>query len=162
MKKSLHILIDGPDGVGKTTICQLLSKKLKIPVIKMADMPKHFKNNPEAASEVYNKTIIQFKDSSFIMDRGWPTSIVYSLVYGRSYKDLEYLKDIRGKLNEKLVILIANKPFRGDKLIKSDKWKRINDEYAILFDEVVKKGDILINTSSFTPQQICNLILKNI
>lgn len=158
----LHLLIDGADGLGKTTICELLSKKLKIPVIKMTGMTKYFKSNPEEASEIYNRTIIQFKDTSFIMDRGWVTSDVYSWVYKRDVSKTKYLSDIRRKLNERLIILIGQSPFRGDKLVSKTKWKEINREYQIQYDCQRQKGDMLINVNDFTPQQICNLIIKSL
>lgn len=158
----IHLIIEGADGLGKSTICKELSKQLKIDVVKMPGMTKYFKNNPEEASEIYNRTVIQHQKSSFIQDRGWPTSIVYSKAYNREVSRLKYLKEIQRKLNETIIVLVGDKPFRGDKLVNKKEWKILNDEYTIFFDSFSRKGDLLFNVSYFTPKQICHAILQSL
>lgn len=153
--KPLHLVIDGADKVGKTTVCKLLSKKLGIPVIKMQDMPKFFGDNPELASEIFNKTITQFKDTSFILDRGFPSSIVYSTLFSRKYP-LDYLNKIIDELNPRVVILEAN-PRATDDLVTNDEQNKLRDIY--MHYSRVYNWDLLICDGS-TPDQICKQILK--
>lgn len=92
--KVLHIIIEGADKVGKSTVVKKLSELMELPVIKMPDMPKYFKNHrQEEASEVFNKAVVQFAHTSFIMDSGYPSSLVYSRYFMRKY-DLRYITDI--------------------------------------------------------------------
>jgi hypothetical protein len=165
----LHLIVDSADGLGKTTVCDLLSLELDIPVIKMADMPDYFKKNPEAASKIYNKTVVQFKEFSFIQDRGWPTSLVYSKVYKRKVKDLDYLAEVIGKLNEKVFLLYGSKPFRSDKLVDRKKWNKLNKEYMDVIDpedlKFLERVGVEIHRISIdgkTARTVCNEILKHI
>ena len=157
MNTNPHIIIEGSDRVGKTTVCALLSKKLKVPVIKMQDMPKFFKKNPEEASEIFNKTIMQFKDFGFVLDRGYPSSIVYSTYFNRQY-DLKYLDKVIEVLQPQVFILNA-KSREKDNLVSTkqqDELRNIYEVYAGL------KGWTILQCDDLTPQQICNLIYGNI
>lgn len=156
--KPLHLIIDGPDGVGKSTVCQMMSTVLGIPVIKMKNMPDYFYDDPEAASKIYNETVIQFNDTSFIQDRGWPTSVVYSVAYNRPEYKTKYLNDVKGKLNEHIFILIRESPFREDKYVSTDKWEFINDLFR-LFTSPDARVDI-IDVGTKTPERICKEIIR--
>ena len=157
---NLHIIIDAADGLGKTTVCEMLSKMLELPIIKMKDMPKHFKNKPEQASEVFNKTIIQFKDFGFIQDRGWPSSYVYTFAFGRDPEDVQYIKsEIVGKLNEVVFLLHGDRPFRGDDIIPSNRWQEINAAYTML--ETIGDTKVHhINVTGLTPEDVCKQIIN--
>lgn len=162
MKNKPRILIDGVDGCGKTTIAELLSKKLKIPIIKMPNMKEYFgKGTTEEFSKLFNETIVQFKQYGFIMDRGFTSSLVYSQVYGRPV-DISYIDKLEKDLDAKVVILTAlpevflkRKPF--DEIITSQKRIEINEEYLNVAQE---RGYPAINTSNLTPEQVLKEVLK--
>lgn len=161
MTQPLHIIIDSADGLGKTTVCKMLSERLKIPVIKMADMPKYFHKDPESAAEVYNKTVVQFKDSSFIQDRGWTTSFIYTSVYGREFAPISYLmEEVIGQLDEKVFILTGSKPFRGDHFVTPEKWKLLNATYKAFNSQKVEVHHI--NVVKRTPKQVVDEIIKKL
>lgn len=162
MKKPIKIIVEGVDGCGKTTIALLLSKKFKIPIIKMPNMKQYFEEgNTEAYSRLFNETIVQFKDSSFILDRGFPSSLVYSQVYNRPV-DISYIDKLEKDLGAKVVILTAlpevflkRKPF--DDIISSEKRIEINEEYLNVAEE---RGYPAINTSNLTPEQVLKEVLQ--
>lgn len=152
----LHLIIDGPDKVGKSTVIQLLAKELNLPVIKMKDMPKFFKKNPEEASEIFNKTVAQFKDSSFIMDRGFPSSVVYSYAYGRDYP-LGYLDEIEDDLAPTIVILYRKTPRAKDDIVSDRMYVKIRRAYVSIAMEL---GWNLIDVGDLKPKEICKKILE--
>lgn len=105
MTKNLHILIDGPDRVGKSTVCQILSRRYDLPVIKMPNMPEYVKKgNTEEMSWLFNQTIAQFHEYGFIMDRGYTSSLAYSRAFNRDF-DLSYIEQIKGILRPYVFIL---------------------------------------------------------
>ena len=166
MKKysNIHIILDGADGVGKTTVVNLLSEKLNIPIIKMKGMSRYFKKNPEEASQIFNETVIQFKDFPFIQDRGWTSSIVYSIAYKRKLKDVMYLAGIIGELNEKVFFLVRDEPFRKDVLVKNRKWKKLNTIFseANRADNPFNIKVNIIQVGNKKPTEICQEILKKL
>lgn len=153
--KPLHLIIEGSDKSGKSTICRLLSKKLNMPVVKMKDMPKYFNTNPEEASEVFNKTIVQFKHVPFIMDRGYPSSIVYS-AYFRRKADLMYIKDIEKELKPIVIVLVTENPREEDEIVGALDQLMLNKFYRRY---AVEFGWYVIEATNLTPQQICKQIL---
>lgn len=103
--KPLHLIIDGSDNLGKTTVIDILSKELKLPVVKMPNMKEYIKNNnPEEFSKLFNETIVQFAEYPFILDRGFTSSLVYSKVFNRKF-DLSYIKKIEEILTPTVIIL---------------------------------------------------------
>lgn len=162
MKKTIRIIIEGVDGCGKTTTAELLSKKLKIPIIKMPNMKEYFeKGTTEQYSRLFNETVVQFSDTSFILDRGFPSSLVYSQVYNRPV-DISYIDQLEKKLKAKVVILTAlpevflkRKPY--DDIISGEKRIEINEEYLNVAQE---RGYPAINTSNLTPKQVVKEVMK--
>lgn len=160
----MNIIIEGADGVGKSTVIDLLSKKLQIPVIKMPDMKKYFdKGVTEEFSELYNKTIVQFRDFDFIQDRGFPSSIVYAKVYNRSC-DLSYILEIDKLLKPKVIILTATDEIlkqrrQFDEIISDEFRSDVNAEFVRLANN---NNYQLIDTSNKTPEEVCQIILENL
>jgi len=154
--KAIHLIIDGSDKTGKTTVCYLLSKKLNMPVIKMQNMPHYLtRADPELASEVYNRTLLEFKDFDFIMDRGYPSSLVYSSYFKRTY-DLTYLAKIERDLNPIIIILVTDNPRADDDVWSQNDLKLINTCYKSM---AIKHGWYVINATNLTPGQTCQKIL---
>lgn len=142
MKKPRHIIIDGSDGLGKTTILEKVSLILNFPIIKMPNMKQYIEeNNAEQFSMLFNQTVIQFAQYPFLLDRGYTSSLVYSKLFGRKF-DLGYLKDTE-EILKPLVIIFTGEytdpcgktdyiSFRGDDLFSSKEQKRIDREFCRL------------------------------
>jgi thymidylate kinase len=133
--KVLHIIIEGSDKTGKSKVCKKLSKLLDLPIIKMPDMDRYFSTEPEEFSEMFNKTVAQFAHTPFIMDRGYPSSIIYSSYFKRLY-DLSYLEEVTKKLKAKVFVLDV-KPREQDDLInplQQDQIRELYIEFANNYD----------------------------
>jgi thymidylate kinase len=162
MTKNIHIMIEGVDGVGKTSVCNLLSEKLDIRVVRM-NAHKYFYSTIEEASRMFNDLLCQFEKFSFIMDRGYVSSIVYSKVYERN-SDLSYLDEVNNILRPEVIILTATpeKLFErspSDKVVDNDKRIPIQEEY-IRFG---RSHDLkIIDTTNLTIEEVCQEILKNL
>jgi predicted kinase len=81
------IILEGPDGCGKTNIGQELSRRTGIPYFKPTLERQMWKNNTfKTALEYDQPYIAQFLKQtgcSVIMDRAYPSEWVYSKVYKR-------------------------------------------------------------------------------
>ena len=128
----------------------------------MKRMPELFRGKPEEASKIFNETVIQFKHTSFILDRSYPSSLVYSKVYKRK-ADLSYVEEIERELNPLVVILSADiKELlrrRRDEIITPKNLKKIAVEYRTLASS---RGYKFINTSYLNPKGVCKEILRTI
>lgn len=156
--KTLHLIIDGPDKVGKSTVCQLLSRRLGIRVLKLDKMHKFHKTAPEEVSEVFNDTLLNFSDISFILDRGYPSSLVYSSIYKRTY-NLDYLDLFKEILKPKVFILYRSKPRAQDEIIPGSDYDKILKEYL---SRAKRNRWTLIDVKDYSPDQLCSLILKKL
>lgn len=154
--RPIHVIIDGADKTGKSTVCNLLSKFYKIPVVKMKDMKTHFDGNPETASEVFNKTVQQFKDYPFILDRGYPTSLVYSEQFGRVY-DFGYIRDFIKEVKPLVVILTSKKARKEDDLIAKHDVDAIRELYTECSES---HGWEIIDCTDMTPIKTADEIRK--
>jgi len=135
MIKPLHILIDGADGTGKTTLVQMLGRYYDIPTIKMPVPQSEVRSGPiEELSEMFNKTIMQFHETDFILDRGFTSSIVYSKVFDRGY-NLDYLKNIEQALNPQIFIITSGNPMRSDDIYSPDEVANVDSEFRILAND---------------------------
>lgn len=169
LKTPLHILLDGADGTSKTTICQMLSRFLNLPIIKMPDSKQYIeKGSIEEFSKFFNETVIQFLEFDFILDRGYPSSLVYSRVLGRDF-DLSYIDKIEKMLKPKVFIFTT---LEENNSHKDDRFLRNSDEvYGIkvvnkidkVFNLLAKeKGYNLINVNNKSPFEICNQIIEKL
>ena len=155
------LLIDGPDGTGKTTVCQMLSETLDIPVVKMPNMKEYFDaGSTEEYSKFFNDILVQFKGCSFIMDRGFTSSLVYSKIYQRPF-DLSYIEQHEKDLGADVFILTVNNEemFRrrpSDEVIVNEMRTEVRDEYEKLAAE---RNYVLIDTSSMTVKEVVDEIL---
>lgn len=136
------IIIDGPDGVGKTEICQKLGEQLQIDVIRMA--PPSDMKVIEDASRTFNETINQIK-STLILDRGFPSSIVYSQFFDRDVK-YDYITNLFKDRDVFVFIIVADNPYRGDWLVSEKDFHEIKDLYIRLATS--NKWDIINNNES--------------
>lgn len=161
----LHILIDGSDNLGKTTVINLLSRKLDLPIIKMPNTAEYIeKGNVEEFSKFYNETLVQFAEFDFIMDRGFPSSHVYSQVFKREV-DLGYTSMVEQKLKPQVFIFTGieegsydkNFSFQTDPIWTEKDKGSIDEEYYYL---ARKKGYHIISVRGKSPLEICNEIIE--
>lgn len=103
MTSERRIIIDGVDGIGKSTQCKLLGEYLGLPIIRM---PDYKGGDIEQSAYIFNNTLTQFY-GSYIIDRGFVTSLVYSKVMKRR-ANLGYIFDIREHFTH-LIILSSTK-----------------------------------------------------
>lgn len=119
-KKPLHIIIDGADGTGKSTIVQLLSRYYDLPIIKMPVPQERVRTDViEDLSEMFNKTVVQYHESDFIMDRGFTSSLVYSKVFKRTH-NLGYIHNIEQILDPVVIIISAFEEGKNNSLRDDD------------------------------------------
>lgn len=158
------LLIDGPDGTGKTTICNELASLLKIPLVKMPNMKQYFENGmTEEFSKFFNEILVQFKTTDFILDRGYTSSLVYSKVFSRHF-DMSYIDEIEAELKPQVFILTATdeelfKRRPTDEIIAQDFRIDVNAEYRRLATE---RGYNIIDTSNMSIEEVKQEILKHV
>jgi hypothetical protein len=141
--KAPIILIDGPDGVGKSEICKILSQKYQLPIARMVDADRDL---IESNSFIYNTTLEQFP-GPFIMDRGYPTSIVYSILRMRE-NDLNYIDNLFSDRIVCVFIIDADEPFRTDEITTPEEWhilRRLYREAASVHQWQVIKNNTTID-----------------
>lgn len=159
LKKPLHILIDGADNLGKSTVIQLLSRKLDMKVWKMPEAKDFIRDGTiEKVSEFYNKCLIQDHESDFIMDRGYTSSIVYSEVFKRTH-NLEYIANIDQILKPKIFIFTGIKLDIDEVFEIEREWDRINTRFKRLAE---RDEYYLIDVYKKSPIEICNEILEKL
>jgi thymidylate kinase len=133
------IIIDGPDGVGKSEICKSLASRLQLNMVRMAH-PENM-DNVEILSKNFNKTIDQIKEP-LIMDRGYPSTVVYSEYFKRD-SDLSYLTELFRDRDVFVFIILAKSPYRGDWFIDEKDFQPISDLY--LKHAIANKWKIIHN-----------------
>ena len=75
------LIIEGPDGAGKSTLVNKLSKDLKLPIYSSGG-PKEITEMKEVLAEM--KTLALVTNKIFICDRApWISEIIYSKALGR-------------------------------------------------------------------------------
>lgn len=133
MSRSPFIVIEGPDGTGKTTLAEHLSRSLSLPI-------DHFGAPDMEAFDFYNYLFEKYPNGGAIVDRYHVGSFVYGNVF-RNGNDLSDYESwlLEGKLLSYNSILIYAKlqdPSISTKIIKLRSSK---DEY----EAVNKQGDVL-------------------
>lgn len=165
MKHPLHLVIDGSDNLGKTTILNMLSEKLQLPIVKMPNMSRYIKDgNAEQFSQLFNETVVQFAQYPFLLDRGYSSSVVYSKLFGRSY-DLSYLQGTEEALKPTFVILTGRRrindeitytSFCKDPIFDDEQKGKIDEAFCELASV---NGWPLIEVWGKTPEQIFEEVL---
>lgn len=159
-----HIFIEGPDGVGKSTLIKGLSKKLNLPVIKMKKAGYGFRTGTiEGLSYIFNTTLEQFNRYGYIVDRGFITSLVYNKAYERNNdKEFEYIEKINNTIKPIIILLTADKNEilkrrKKDKIITDEMRLRVYNEYNKFYkqNKIDNKYNVYrINSTSLTPGQV--------
>jgi thymidylate kinase len=153
-------MVDGPDCAGKSTIVQGLKDHFNFRLIKQPVSKSLWKSCIEENSEVFNHILAQFGDVDMIVDRGFPSSFVYSKVFKRKY-NLSYVKDCV-KFYKDLIIIhvtcsedVLNNRYtlRWDKVIKWEELMKIRLEYIDFFKKQCLGFKVVeIDTSIDSPE----------
>lgn len=160
---NIHIYIDGPDRVGKSTVCEMLAKKFYLPIIRMPNTEEILSGNNadreiELASVIYNRTLTQFKQFGFVMDRGFISSVVYSKIFNRT-KKLNYIFDVAKELNPYTFILVNSDietlKHRGEDIIPAEYFEALKNTYI---EFAFKYKVICLDVKDLTPQEVFNQI----
>ena len=166
--KTLILFVEGADGVGKSTITRSLSKRLNLPVLKMLKAKVYFKKGRETIEEfsyIFNQVLLQLKNTSYIVDRGPLSSLVYSEIYNRKSK-LSYIYPLLREIDPLILFLTTSETSILFERKKKDRVITIADRLKILegYEKFFKNQKLVrylrINTAHKTPSQIVNEILK--
>lgn len=158
----LRIILEGPDGSSKTTQAHALARIYGIPVVKMLDSHEYFKKgNIEEAAKIFNSTLGQFDTSSFILDRGFVSTLVYAKIFKRSV-DTEYLHKINRKLEPLVIILTATedelrKRRPTDRVIEEQFRNDIRTEYIGVAE---RYSYPIVDTTGMTPGEVTKELRK--
>lgn len=123
-KDNYIIVIEGVDGVGKSSICELLSDYTGHPIMRMPEPPL---GDIEKFSLFYRKTVANIQDV-MILDRFFPSSIVYGDYFKRDVP-LTDLKSLSNDRNIFTFIIDRDEPYRGDDFINEEQWPEIRELY---------------------------------
>jgi hypothetical protein len=131
------VLIDGPDGCGKTEITKALSKALDIPRFKCETEKQSWQDGTLEQSLWFDFVLPQFVRQtgvSYIGDRGYPSEWVYSQVFERKTNPemLEAVDQQFASLDTVIVILLR-RDYSGnriDELIDSSYLSTLHKKYV--------------------------------
>lgn len=131
-------IFEGPDGVGKTTTAKRFAESLSLPYFKFSQEENYWREGKFKQALEFDQTyLVQFLEQtkmSVIIDRAWPSELVYSTVYGR-----ETNRELLISLDERYAkmgacIVVCNKrefiDHPPDKLVDSSRLMDLRDEYS--------------------------------
>lgn len=155
MNKSRIIILEGPDGVGKSTIGRWIARFTGFP---------YFKNSKERIQKVHGDTraltefMVPFMldywkqvPTNVIMDRFYPSEFVYGQVENRNV-DLQLLADIDREcatLNPLLLIFYKSAYYNeyNDQTTPFEKIKAIREKYDEFFHYTRIRNKFMFDTS---------------
>lgn len=119
------IVIEGPDGVGKTEICKRLSELTGHSTLRMPD-PSN-RDLMETFSHFYRKIVANI-DDVLILDRFFPSSMIYGNYFNRDVP-LSDINTLSKKRDIFVFVIDREEPFRGDEIINQDQWYELRNIY---------------------------------
>ena len=159
------ILVDGPDGTGKTGYAQWISNEIGFPFLRLEPDGMFGEidgQTIERMSSVFNYTLVQLDEQhvDVVVDRGPISSIVYSRVFQRGRPD--HAHDVLDSLDPHVIYLRCD-PRELEIRYDDEKFDNIGEiavEYDGVMDELSSEGvDInTVDTSSGSPGEIDDLI----
>ena len=137
--KDIIYLIEGPDGVGKTTLAQEIDRQRKVSIIHATykpawDIKEHHKDIWKAAKLIHKWTDV-------VIDRWAPSDLIYGTVFrGEPYYDVNgYLWEMEPEFEKEGVTWIY---CRNDNAVKNHlKLKQEREEMYDDISGVVKGSD---------------------
>lgn len=156
--KQTVLIIEGPDGCGKTEIGNALSRTLGIPYFRMDSQFDNFRKGKfKTALEFDMPYIASFlfqTGHSVIIDRAYPSEYVYSRVFGRESNDKVLFEvDLKFRSMDAIIImLVRNKTSyasnRHDDIIPNNRLEEIHDMYGEFSKHTLCK-QIIMNVDRF-------------
>lgn len=150
------ILVEGPDGVGKSEIAAALSMRLnvglfKAPTEKMNWADGTFKQS--LAFDALLPSFIEQADVNVVCDRSYVSEWVYSAVFERE-TDLDLIRKIDDEFARigAIVIVCTSEnveSLRDDDLVAREKFTQLRDQY-LRFLDLTSCDTISIVTDTFT------------
>lgn len=171
------ILVEGPDGFGKSTLCAALSKALNTELIKFPNVafesgkPLYRIINKELPFEAMSFQALQLinrfetyetldSHKTYIFDRGKLSGIVYGIADGLPEdwvrKTADYTPDVD------VTVIVTGRPLKQDSDIYSD--REYQKEIKRLFMEEGKRADgIVIWVCNYNnPEQMLEKVLSEL
>ena len=118
------IVIEGMDGVGKSTICEELSRRTGYPILRMPDIPT---TNMEEYAHFYRRMVANL-DGVYILDRFYPSSMVYGEFFQRNVP-LDDVKTLHEKKEVFVFVIDRETPYRADETITEKHWPLLRNIY---------------------------------
>lgn len=136
MKHQTIIVMEGPDGCGKTNIGKALADEICVPYFKVETERRNWHAGEFVKALEHDQTyIVQFLEQtghSVLIDRAWPSEYVYSRVFGRQ-TNMDVLEEVDGRfamLDAKIVLCLRNDySVVQDDLVDSSRLMGIHDAY---------------------------------
>lgn len=164
------LVIEGPDCVGKTTVCRALQKKLNWPLynhVKLEnkeDWSKMVDFGGKVEYELLRQ--IDWTKNNLIIDRFYASSIIYPTIFNRNV-DTSYLNFLPGSVEVVIDLnwneLLYRYDTRKDKFINIEKleeiWKAYHTYSQLHIPKYIKRLELNGNESV---NQITEEILKMI
>lgn len=128
------ILVEGPDGVGKTTISRALGERLGLPVFKFPDEAKVFRTGQDGWLK-FDLGLTYFLDQTdqhFISDRSYVSEFVYAHAFDRdtNWDMIERIDEMHSRLGTTILYLYSSvQPAEIDELVPPEKYWHVKSWY---------------------------------
>lgn len=128
------IIVIGPDGVGKTTVVNTMSKFTGIPTFKSPNEKEIFRNGGRS-SLAFDYTLTHFlrqTEYRFISDRGYPCEFVYASVFGRDTDEelIWKIDENHAAMGTMILYLYSSiQPSEPDDIVPSDMYWTVKEGY---------------------------------
>ncbi|RPI82238.1 MAG: hypothetical protein EHM34_07255 [Nitrosopumilales archaeon] len=172
-----QLMFEGCDRCGKSSVAQSVSKQIQWPIIKI-DTGSFVREgvpigstNLERIMRAFNQTVSQFKDSNFILDRGFVSTQVYSKAYKRFY-NTDYIDSIINNMKDTMLVVWLDSPLQHildrasvDELniIENQKFKLIQHYYREYFKRNKELKVLKIyNDSSRTIEEMARIVIDEV
>lgn len=174
------IVLEGVDGVGKTTVARIMNDKIPLSnMLKLSGAPKNV-TDPAWMSEIYYSLfpflVEQGSKSNLILDRGWVSELVYMPIFRGPDYNVDYLRPFMKMLHRNVDVtyfyLTANFKIIASRIEKKKK-QQPNEKHMDLYtaERIVKgynnwfqspaEGErkVHVATDGLTPDEIADLII---
>lgn len=128
------MLVEGPDGVGKTTVTAGLAKCLGMETFKCPSESKIFRDGQDGAL-AFDFMLTKFLEQTgfrFVSDRSYVSEWVYANAFGRDtdWPTLEFIDAAHAELRSKVLYLYSSvQPAERDELVPPEKYWLVKSWY---------------------------------